>query len=170
MTLAIVTETEVTLDQVLQASQALGLTSQNLTSVNVQQYGPSPSQTRIAYAFDLTVEFSKFKETNDKLASVRRTLAANTPAMELQVYGVAVTPGETARDQARQRLLAPLFEDAKRRANELATAAGVTLGGVVGVAEGWANVIGNPYYGPSGPIGPTTLKTAFSLTVRYAVN
>ncbi|HWQ52956.1 MAG TPA: SIMPL domain-containing protein [Bryobacteraceae bacterium] len=168
--LAVATDPDLSLDQVLQASQALGLSAQNLTSVTLQQYGPSSSQTRLAYAFDLTVPFSSFKETNDKLAAVRRTMAANTPPMDLQVYSIAVSPSETARDQARQGLLSSLFENARQRADQLAKAAEVTLGGIVGVSEAWANAGGYPYYGPfGGPIGPTTLKTAFSLTVRYAV-
>ena len=167
--LAIATDPEITLEKVLQAGQALGITAQNLTSVAFQQYGPSPTQARLAYAFDLSVAFDRFKETNDKLGAVRRTMAADTPAMELQIYSIAVSPSESARDQARQRLLAPLVEDARVRADQLAKAAGVTLGGIVGLAEAWANTGGGPYYGPAGPIGPSTLKTAFSLTVRYGV-
>jgi uncharacterized protein YggE len=153
-----------------QVSQTLGLTAENLMSLNLQQYGPSPSQSRLAYAFDLSVPFPKLKETNDKLAAARRTMAAGTPSMELQVFGMSVSSGDAPRDQARQRLLAPLFEDARARADQLARAAGVTLGGIVGLSEAWAPMVGGvPYYGPGGPIGQTSLKTAFSLTVRYAV-
>ena len=167
--LAIATDPDVSLDQVLQAAQALGISAQSLTSVTLQQYGPSAGQTRLAYAFDLSVAFSKFKETNEKLATVRRTLAANTPAMELQVFGIAISPSETARDQARLGLLSGLFDDARRRADQLAKAAGVTLGSILGVNEAWANTGSTPFYGPLGPIGPNTLKTAYSITVRYSV-
>jgi uncharacterized protein YggE len=167
--MAIAAEPDTTLEQVLQATQDLGLSAQNLMSLNLQQYGPSPSQTRLAYAFDLSVPFSRFRETNDKIAAVRRSMAAATPAMELQVFTMAVAPGETAREQARQRLLVPLFEDARLRAEQLAKAASVTLGGVVGVSEAWAPTGAYPGYGPYGPVGPSTLKTAFSMTVRYAV-
>jgi hypothetical protein len=170
ISLAIATDPEVSLDEVLQASQTLGLTAGNLMSVNLQQYGPSPAQSRLAYVFDLSVPFAQFKATNEKLAAARRAMAAATPAMELQVFGMMVSPGESGREQARQRLLAPLFEDARSRADQLAKAAGVTLGGVIGVTEAWvAGAGGQPFYGPYGPIGPTALKTAFSLNVRYAV-
>lgn len=168
--LAIVTDPDITLDQVLEAAQGLGLTAQSLTSVNLQQYGPSPGQTRLAYAFTLSVAYSKFKDTNDKLATVRRTMAAATPPMDLQVYAISISPSDAGRDQARQGLLGPLFGDARTRADQLAKAAGVELSGVVGVTEAWASPTGYPYYGPNGgPIGPTTLKTAFSLTVSYGV-
>ena len=168
--LAIVTEPDATVDDVLAASQSLGLTVQSLGSVTLQQYGPSVGQTRLAYAFNLSVPYAKFKETNEKLATVRRTMAAATPPMELQVYGISVAPSETAREQARLSALPPLFDDARKRADQLAKAAGATLGPILGVNEAWANTTGYPAYTPyGGPIGPTTLKTAFFLTVRYAV-
>lgn len=168
--MAVMTDPDVSLDQVLGAIQGLEVSAQNLTSVTLQQYGPSAAQTRLAYAFDLSVAFSKFKETKDKVAAVRRAMAESTPPMELQVYGMAVSPSETSRDQARQGLLAPLFGDARTRADQLAKAAGITLGGIVGVTEAWANASAYPSYIPmAGPVGPTTLKTAFSLTIRFAV-
>ena len=168
--LAIVTEPDATLDDVLAASQGLGLTAQSLAGVTLQQYGPSIGQTRLAYAFSLAVAYGKFKETNEKLAATRRTMAAATPAMELQVYGMSLTAGDSARDQARLTLLSPLFEDARKRGDQLARAAGATLGSVLGVTETWANTGSYPAYLPyGGPIGPTTLKTALFLTVRYAL-
>jgi uncharacterized protein YggE len=170
ISMAVATESDVSLEQVLQATRTLGFTAANLSSVNLQQYGPSPTQTRLAYAFELSVPFSQLKETNDKLAAARRTMAADTPPMELQVYAMTVTSGEAGKEQARQRLLSPLFEDARIRADQLAKAAGVTLGGVIGVTEAWLpNISGPPFYGPGGPIGPAALKTAFSLNVRYAL-
>src|SRR5689334_8740006 len=67
--LAIVTDPDISLDEVLTASQSLGLTAQSLSSVSLQQYGPSVGQTRLAYAFNLQVAYAKFKDTNDKLAT-----------------------------------------------------------------------------------------------------
>jgi uncharacterized protein YggE len=168
--LSIVTDPDTSLDDVLAASQSLGLTAQSLGSVSLQQFGPSAGQTRLAYAFNLAVAYGKFKETNEKLATLRRTMAAATPAMDLQIYGISISPSDTSRDQARLGLLSPLFDSARKRADQLAKAAGVTLGPILGVNEEWANTNGYPSYTPyGGPIGPTTLKTAFSLTVRYAV-
>jgi uncharacterized protein YggE len=168
--LAIVTDPDTSLDEVLTATQSLGLTAQNLASVTLQQYGPSVGQTRLAYAFNMAAAYGKFKETNEKLATLRRTMAGATPAMDLQVYGMSVGANDAARDQARLSLLSPLVDDARKRADQLARAAGVTLGAVLGVSEAWANTSGYPLYTPyGGPIGPSTLQTAFSLTVRYAV-
>jgi uncharacterized protein YggE len=170
ISLSIATDPDVSLDQVLQAAEGLGLSARNLLGVNFQQFGPSPTQVRLGYNFDLSVAFGRSKETTDKLSALRRTLAAATPAMELQIFGMSVSAEDTSRQQARQRLLAPLFEEARARADELSKAAGVSLGSVVGVSEAWApSGAGGPAFGPFGPFGPSTLKTAFSLSVRYAV-
>ena len=169
--LAIMTDPDVTLDQVLQASQPLGLTARDLLGISSQQFGPGPSQTRLAYTFEYEAQFSKFKEANDKMASLRRTLAANTPAMEVQVYSISVSPADAAVDQARQGAMTQLFADAKQRADQMAKAGGVSIGSVVGVSEGVSNAANQNgyFYGPYGPIGPGTLRTTFTLTVRYAI-
>jgi Protein of unknown function (DUF541) len=168
-TLAITTDPNISLDDVLKASQVLELTAKNLTSVTLQQFGPSPGQVRLAYAFDLSVPYSKFKETNDKLATARRSLAAEASPMDLQVYGVAVSPSDASRETARQSLLSPLVEDARRRGDQLARAAGMSVGNILSINEAWASTVGAPFYGPYGPVGPTTLKTALTMTVRFAV-
>jgi hypothetical protein len=168
ISLAVATDQDVTLEQVVQATQSLGLAAKDLTGVNIQQFGPSPSQSRLNYVFNISVPYAKFKETTDKVTALRRTLAANTPSMEIQMYGMTIMPGEKAREEARQKLLSALFEDAKVRAEQLAKAAGVNLGGIVGATEYWGANVGIAY-ASSGPYGPSTLKTALSLNVRYAV-
>ncbi len=165
---AVVTDPGASLDDVLKAAQGTDISAQGLMSINLQQYGPAPNQYRLAYAFGFTVAFSKYKDTNDKLSTARRTMATLDPPMDLQIYGIGISPSETSRVQARQQLLAPLLSDARARANEVAQAAGVTLGNVVSVTEAWA-VSTSAYYGMYGPIGPSTLNTPFSLTVRFAV-
>jgi uncharacterized protein YggE len=166
--MAILTDPDVSLDQVLQACQSLGLATRDLLGINSQQFGPSPSQTRLAYTFDFTTAYSKFHETNDKLATLRRTLAAATPAMEVQIFAISVAPSDASREQARQGLIAPLFAEARQRADQLAKAAGMTLGTVFGFSEDWASATGPPGYGYYGPVGPGTLRSRYTLSVRYA--
>jgi uncharacterized protein YggE len=167
--LAIMTDTDVSLEQVLQAAQSLGLVTADLRGISSQQFGPGPNQTRLAYSFEFTAEFSKFKEINDKLAVLRRTLAANASAMEVQIFGITVSPSDGALDQARQGLLAQLFADSRQRAEQLAKAGGVSVGSIVGVSDGFSSAVSGAYYGPYGPSGPVSLRTTFSLTVRYSV-
>jgi len=167
--MAIMTDPDVSLDQVLQAAQSLGLVTGDLRAINSQQFGPSPNQTRLAYAFEFTAEFSKFKDVNDKLSALRRTLATNTSAMDLQIYAINVAPSEAALDQARLTVLPQLFADAKQRAEQLAKAGGVSVGNIVGMSDVYGAAASSPYYGPYGPIGPGALRTSFSLSVRYVV-
>lgn len=167
-TLAILTDSNVTLDQVLQASQSLGLAASDLLSINSQQFGPSPTQLQLAYVFFYVGAFSKFGETNDKIAALRRSLGANSPPMDLQIYSIVASPSLAARQQAGQDLLSQLFADAKQRAGQLAAVAGVNLGGVLGVTD-LGETPTSAIYGPYGPYGPGGVRTTFSLSVRYAV-
>lgn len=168
--LAVVTDPTVSLDQVLEATQPIGLDSSKLSTINlVPSYGPGSPRPTLNYVFTLNVAFGKFSEMNDKLATVRRALADKTPSMDLQVYGVAISPSDASLDQARQSLMPQLIADARRRGDLLAKAAGVTLGGVIGVTELIGAAEGGIYYGPFGPTGPSTLHTTYAISVRFAV-
>jgi hypothetical protein len=165
--IGIAAETDVSLEQVLEAATTLGLTASNLGGIGSQQYGPLPNQSRLVYQFTFSVEFAKFRETNDKLAALRRTLPVNTPPMELQTFSVVIAPGQEAVARVRQRLLPELIADARARGEELARAAGVTLGRIIGLSE----VSGAPAsYVSVGPYGPSQLRNSFSLSVRFAVD
>ena len=155
---------DVSLDQVLEATKSLELTSGNLGGVSSQQFGPGPDQIRLVYQFSLTTEFSKFRETSDKLAALRRSLVVATPAMELQTMSIAISPSEASREQARRRVLPQLIADARQRGEELAQAAGLTLGRILGLSEASSAPVGYV-----GPYAPSSLRTTFSLAVRFAV-
>ena len=155
---------DVSLDQVLEATKSLELTSGNLGGVSSQQFGPGPDQIRLVYQFSLTTEFSKFRETSDKLAALRRSLVVATPAMELQTMSIAISPSEASREQARRRVLPQLIADARQRGEELAQAAGLTLGRILGLSEASSVPVGYV-----GPYAPSSLRTTFSLAVRFAV-
>ena len=169
--LAVVTDPTVSLDQVLEATQAIGLDASKLSTINLMpSYGPGSPRPTLNYVFTLTTAFSRFRETNDKIATMRNSLSDKTPSMDLQVYAVAISPSDASLDQARQALMPQLIADARRRGDLLAKAAGVNLGAVVGVSE----VFGSPdlsgvYYGPYGPSGPSALHTIYSLSVRFGV-
>jgi uncharacterized protein DUF541 len=172
LSLAVLTDPAVTLDQVLQATQALGLDASTFSTINfLPSYGPPPPRSNLSYVFNLTIAFSKLSETNDKLVAVRRSLADASPAMDVQLNSLVVSPTDAALDRARQGALPQLLADAKQRGDQLARAASVNLGGVLGLSEslGPATNLSGPYYGPYGPSGPSSLHTTYSLTVRYAV-
>lgn len=160
----VIASSDISLDQVLEATKSLELTSRHLMGVSSQQFGPGPDQVRLVYQFSLTTEFSRFRETNDKLAALRRSLVVSTPAMELQTLSIAISPTEASREQARQRLVPQLIADARQRGEELAQAAGLSLGRILGLSEASTAPIGY-----IGPYGPSSLRTTFSLSVRFAV-
>jgi Protein of unknown function (DUF541) len=169
-TLAVITEPTVTLNQVLEATQSIGLDASKLSTINVQQsYGPGSPRPTLSYVFFLSTTLAKFSETNDKVTSLRRALADQAPPMDAQMYGITVAPSDGSLDQARQALMPQLVSDARRRGDLLARAAGVTLGAITGVTELVGPELSSAYYGPYGPAGPSTLHSTYSLSVRFAV-
>ena len=72
----VLADQDTTLDQVLQTLKDTGIAAKDLVGVGTSQFGPSPSQTRLVYQFTLTAPLSKFKDTQDKFAAVRRSLAS----------------------------------------------------------------------------------------------
>ena len=169
----LLTDQDTSLDQVMQALKDTGITAKDLGGVGSSQFGPNPNQTRLVYQFTLTTPLSKFKDTLDKFTAVRRGLIANNSTFELQANAVSITPTEAAREQARLQATPDLIADARRRADSLARAAGVTLGAIVGIGEVVSappGQFGGPIYGPFyGPIGQSGLKTTFAMSVRFAI-
>ncbi len=148
-----------TLDQVL-AALDLGLTPQDLIAINSYPIGPPPpvgnNFSRINYVFRLSMPFAKIKETVDKLEKLRKSLESG---MDLTYTTISVGPSRDAVDEAHDKALADLIADAKKRAQELATAAQLKLGAIQAVNEGFA------YTGGPGPV-PTNVT--FSVIVRFA--
>ena len=148
-----------TLDQVL-AALDLGLTAQDLIGISSYPIGPLPpvgnNFSRINYLFRLSVPFPKIKETVDTLEKLRKSLESG---MDLTYNTVSVGPGRDAVDDAHDKALPDLIADAKKRAQELAAAAQLKLGGIQAVNEGFA------YTG--GP-GPVPANITFTIVVRFA--
>jgi len=166
--IAVVADQDTTLDQVLQAVKESGIATKDLTGIGTQQFGPSPNQIRLAFQFALTVPFSKFKDTLDKFAAVRRSLVASGSSMELQTYFMTIAATDATREQARQRAIPDLIEDARKKGELLASAAGLSLGSIQGISD-FSSTTGTFVGGPFGPFGPAILKTVFVLSVRFGI-
>jgi len=152
-TLNVSADYSVTLEQVL-AAVDFGLTAESLVGVNSYPVAPYPYNTsRIAYMLRLTVPFARMKETVDKLEKMRKGIDTN---MDLSYSTVSVGPNQTAVNEAREKALPDLMADARKRAEALASAAGLTLGAIQAVNEGYN------YSGVSGPI------LTFMIYVRFA--
>jgi uncharacterized protein YggE len=147
----------VTLDQVL-AAVDFGLTAQDLTGISSYPTGPYPPvapYSRITYLFRLTVPVSKMKETIDKLEKLRKSVDTN---MDLSYSTNMVGPSQAAVADAHDKALPDLVADAKKRAESLAAAAGLKLGNIQAVSEGYS------YTGP----GPAPANITFTAVVRFA--
>lgn len=164
---------DTTLDQVLQMVKDTGTAAKDLGGIGSSQFGPSPNQTRLVYQFTLTTPLAKFKDTLDRFAAVRRSLAASSSTAELQTNAVAIAPAEATREQARLQTTPDLIADARKKADALAKAAGLTLGPIVGIGEATSasgSQFGIPVYGPYyGPVGQAGLRTTFAMPVRFSI-
>lgn len=169
--LALLTDQDASLEQVLQAVKDSGIATKDLTGIGTQQFGPNANQIRLVYQFALTVPFSKLKDTLDKFAAVRRSLVASGSSMELQNYFMTIAATGASREQARQKSIPDLIEDARKNGEFLANAAGVSLGPILGITDSSAiggTAVGGPY-GPYGPVSPAILKMVFVLSVRFGI-
>lgn len=168
----VLSDQDATLDQVLEAIKDSGVTARDLGGVGSSQFGPSPTQSRLVYQFTLVRPLAQFKDTLDKFTAARRSLLANNSTMELQTNVVSIQASDAAREQGRQQATADLIADARKRADALAKAAGVTLGSIVGINEpvlAGAGPNNPPIFGPFGPVGQSGVKTTFSMPVRFAI-
>lgn len=132
--------------------------------------GPGlPTAQMITYQFQMTVAGERLKGTLDALEGIRRNLPRGVVNV---AFGMAATASDRQVEEARQRVTPLLIEDARRKAEALARAAGVRLGAVRAVNEGAGTII------PTGviraaafglPISvPSNLRPTFVVTVQFA--
>jgi len=155
-----------TVEEAVRVLKDAGVTQKDLITI-LMQPGMSPyggQQSRTVFQFSLTVPYAKYKETMDKLQTVRRTLAIDWPTMDLQVMMAQIGVSDASREQARLKTLPDLAADARRKAEELAKAFGIGVGPILGLSEAAQASYNGGVYPSYGP-----LRTAFTLSVRFAV-
>ena len=96
------------------------------------------------------------KETIDKLEKLRRSTDAG---VDLSYVTSTIGPTEAAVAAAREKALPELIADARTRAQSIATAAQLKLGGIQAVSEQFT------YAG--GATGPLSPVMTFSAVVRF---
>jgi hypothetical protein len=157
-----------TLEQIVTAVQPLGLTAQDLTSVNAFPYsGPfpytgPPDPSKVNYIFRMTAPANRLKETLDRITRTRRDLDAG---MELQHQMMGLGPTAAEVEATRRRLLPELLAEARKRAEEVAAAGSVKVGALQGVID-------SSFASPPGgynQYGPITAVQVYGMTVRFAL-
>lgn len=170
---------DVTQQQVTQVFLDAGISSLTLTGTSLgQSYDYStntPSaQTQILYQFAFSVPAGGLKDATKKLETLRTNLPVALKSLQ---YTAALDASQTTVDAMHQTLLPQLFADAQKKAQALATAAGLKLGAIKGVSESvnaaanYLNWIGSSSFstGPiSGGSGAGTQYTFYTF-VTFSV-
>jgi hypothetical protein len=123
------------LDDVLAAMPGLGLSAADLVFVNTTLLTNNvPSLT---WLFSKGVPFSNLKDAVAAATAAEQSLAANRSTFNLTFY-VSSQVSQTAQQAPAVCPIPTLFADAQAQAHQIASAAGVRIGGVVSMAQGSA--------------------------------
>jgi uncharacterized protein YggE len=165
---------DTTQQQIAQIFLDAGITGLSLSGTALTQnydYSTNPpnTQTLVLYQFTFSVPAAGLKGAAKIMETVRTSPPALIKSMQ---YSASLNASQATVDAMRQTLLPQLFADAQKKAQTLAAAAGLKLGGVKGVSESFygtgnsgINWIGTSQYG----IGTFTSSTGGSGT-QYAFN
>jgi hypothetical protein len=125
---------DLTADQALQVLQTAGLQNLSVTGTGLgQTYSyPEPAAVQVVYQISFTVPAGALKDAAKKLEALR--LAPPQPLSSLQ-YNATVNTSAATIESSRQTVLPQLLAEAQKKAQFLATSAGVKLGAIKGVGE-----------------------------------
>jgi uncharacterized protein len=167
------------LQAVSDALKGLGIAQKDIQTTNFsvypsQQYGPNGEMKELKYAVDNTVTITArdLAKLGDILSKVISQGANN-------IYGITFDASDRAKALSDARLAA--VGDAKAQANELAAAAGVTLGKVQGISVNTSQPV--PMYSNYGmgggggmaaaapaPISSGQLLVSVDVSITYEIN
>jgi uncharacterized protein YggE len=172
------TALDTTQQQVTQALNDLGVPNPVVTAVaiasNTYSYPPSDT-SQLYFQVTFTTTPAAMKDVAKKLDAFRSTPPAGFTSVQ---YGAALTTSQAAIDAAHQTALPLMIAEARTKAQALASAAGLKVGGIVGISE-YGSGVGYPVGGFGiasavlGIISSSSSSTgssfAFSATVKFAV-
>jgi hypothetical protein len=127
---SLTTDLSATLDDAIAQLAGTGITAANFTYVT----SSGDSAKSVDWAFELVVPFSKMKDTVAALSGLRTKLGVRNTSRALTFS--AVTERTSSDAQSQGCPLTSLVNDARREAERIAAAAGVRLGGIVGLSDG----------------------------------
>jgi uncharacterized protein YggE len=130
---------DTTQQQVTQIFLDAGISGLTLSGTSLSQnydYSTNPAgvQTQIAYQFTFSVPAAGLKDA----AKIMETLRTKPPApLKTFQYAAALNASQSTVDAMRQTMLPQLMADAQKKAQALASAAGLKLGSVKGVSDSY---------------------------------
>jgi hypothetical protein len=125
------------LDEIVGALAGSGITAGNLVQLTNQavynpiQPGPPQQQPALHWVFQLTVPFSKLKDTTASLTALQKTIAQKNNGLSLS-FALQSTP---VSPQSQTCDLAGLVNDARAQAQKIAGPAGASPGAIVGLSS-----------------------------------
>jgi uncharacterized protein YggE len=170
---------DITQQQVTQIFLDAGITGLSLSGTSLGQnydYSTNPpsSQTQALYQFTFSVPAAGLKDA----AKIMETLRTKPPALlkDFQ-YSAALNASQATVDAMRQTLLPQLLADAQKKAQSLASAAGLKLGSVKGVSESYyasaysaVAYVGSPFSSTTGTTTTTTTGGGAGMPYIFGVN
>jgi uncharacterized protein YggE len=122
--------------QVFVDAGVTGLTNSGTSISQNYDYSTSPYtvQTLVVYQFTFSVPAAGLKDAAKIMEALRTTPPALLKTFQ---YSAALNASQATVDAMRLTLLPQLFADAQKKAQTLATAAGIKLGAVKGVSESY---------------------------------
>jgi uncharacterized protein YggE len=129
--LAVDSSLTTTLDQVLATLSSLGITSASLTGVSNQYAGTSPPP--LEWDFTLSAPIANLAATIGSLTKLQQNIGQNNSGLTLtfNVQGMQVSQQLQQSAQSQACSNSALIADATPQAQQLATAAGATLGSII---------------------------------------
>jgi uncharacterized protein YggE len=170
---SLTTELGTTLEEAVASMQDTGITAKQLLGITStpEYYGPPPQTrtARVAYQFFVTHPYGRLKEVADKLETARKAVVANNGDLQFTLY---VSASEKAIEDNRQQLLPQLIAEARKKAELLANAAGMTLGPVLNVSESVYPATGVPgpaaaFISPGPGSFPSPIRVNYSVFTRF---
>jgi hypothetical protein len=166
--------------QVAQIFTDAGLSGLTLSGTSLAQnydYGTNPPSvvTQVLYQFTFATPVSGLKDAAKIMESIRLKPPALLTSLQ---YTASLNASQATVDAMRQTLLPQLFGDAQKKAQSLAAAAGLKLGGIKGVSESYYSsgnsgsfLIASPSFGStssstSGGSGP---QFTFIANISFSV-
>ena len=129
------------LDDAVAAISSLGITAANLVAVNTPNQliaagAQTPAVPPLFWTFQLTVPFSKTKDTTSALAALQKSISQNNSGLTLSftLSGTRLSAQQTPNCN-----LADLVSQARAQAQDIAGGAGFKAGAVVGLTSATSN-------------------------------
>jgi uncharacterized protein YggE len=164
--------------QIAQIFLDAGVAGLSLSGTSLNQnydYSTNPPaiQTLVVYQFTFSVPAAGLKDT----AKIMETLRAKPPDLLRSFqYAASLNASQATVDAMHQTLLPQLFADAQKKAQMLASAAGLKLGAVKGVSESYyasgyngASYIGTQFSSTTGTVTTTTGGSGTQYTFNASV-